>query len=327
MMVRSQWLPLLILAATCRPGLASQLDEPCPIELRNVPFRQAVEDLSARFNLPVLMDTSVTPDIARQPVRMFARHLTGRQALNWLARWAGLEAAFVDGSLLIAAGDRLPRVWRREIAPPTGSQPVSEPAWLSIRDRTADLEWVDVPLSLVAREVSARFGVDVIFDAAVLQGEALVNLRQTGITLGGACQSLADQLGAVIAFVDGALWVRPRADAGASQPTTRASTAPAPPPGLPPALATLETVLDREVVFDRPPPDWRSFAKAIAGSARVEYRLEVPPEAAPPDFVARGTAREILEAGKLLGRLDFQIEPSTGGNRPVLLIRAHRLGR
>ena len=120
MVLRKGWLVISILALAAQAvAAASSLDELCPVEWRNVPLKQALEELTGRFRLPVLLDDSVTPEVARTPVRLFARHLTGRQALRWLARWAGLEAVFVDDNLLVAQPDRLPRIWRPRNRPPT----------------------------------------------------------------------------------------------------------------------------------------------------------------------------------------------------------------
>ena len=116
MLARKGWLLIVLLAAGARFAPAAALDEIYPVEWRNVPFKQAVEELAGQYSLPVLFDASVTPEIAQAPVRLFARHLTGRQALKWLARWGGVEAVFVDGSLLIARPERLPRIWQKEVA-------------------------------------------------------------------------------------------------------------------------------------------------------------------------------------------------------------------
>jgi len=328
MLAGKGWLLIVLLAAGARFASAAALDELCPVEWRNVPFKQAVEELAGQFSLPVLLDTSVTPEIAQTPVRLFARHLTGRQAIQWLARWAGVEAAFVDGSLLIARPERLPRIWRKEVAPPASSQPAPQAPWLAIRDRSADIEWVDAPLSLVARDVSTRFGIDLIVHPEVLKAERLVNLQQTGVTLGQLGESLASQLEAGVDLVDGALWVRPRGDLAATQPGTAPATSatrPAPLRVSPASVASpevaFEALLARQVVIDPPAPDWPAFVKRLTAGVRIEVRLQVAAGAGPPDWVARGTAREILEAANLLGRLDYQLEPSGVGNVPVLLIK------
>jgi len=328
MLARKGWLLIVLLAAGARFAPAAALDEIYPVEWRNVPFKQAVEELAGQYSLPVLFDASVTPEIAQAPVRLFARHLTGRQALKWLARWGGVEAVFVDGSLLIARPERLPRIWQKEVAASVGSQPAPQAPWLAIRDRLADLEWVDAPLSLVARDVSTRFGIDLIIHPEVLKAEHLINLQQTGITLGQLCDSLASQLEAGVDIADGALWVRPRGDLAATQPgtqpagsTTRSAALRNPPAsdGFP--QVSLEALLARQVVIDPPVPDWATFAKRLTAGSRIDVKLQVAAGARPPDWVARGTVREILEAANLLGRLDYQIEPAGVGNGPVLLIK------
>jgi hypothetical protein len=326
---RKGWLLIVLLSAGTRFATAAALDELCPVEWRNVQFKQAVEELAGQFSLPVLFDTSVTPEIAQTPVRLFARHLTGRQALEWLARWAGVEAAFVDGSLLIARPERLPRIWHKEIAAPVSSQPAPKAPWLAIRDRLADIAWVDAPLSLVARDVSTRFGIDLIIQPEILKTEHLVNLQQTGVTLGKLCESLASQLEAGVDLVDGALWVRPRGDLATTQPGTGPAGSATRPAALRIPLASvgsshvsLEALLACQIVIDPPAPDWLTFVKRLTAGAQIDVRLQVAAGAGPPDWVARGTVREILEAAKLLGRLDYQLEPSGAGNGPGLLIKA-----
>ncbi len=311
---------LIAVRAVSAPMAAdpAALDKPCPVEWRNTPFKHALEELTGSLGLPVLLDESVTPDALQTPVRIFAQHLTCRQALTWLARWTGFEAAFIEGSVLIADPDRLPRVWRKELQLGSASQPAPSETWSALRSRSADVDWVDAPLSLIARDVSARFGVDVLVHPEVLRAEGLVNLRQPGATLGQVCDAVADQLNAAIDWVDGALWVHPRVSSPATHPAT--PTAPTPPPTTPAAL--LDALLTRPIVVGDPPADWDEFARELISGVPVEYHVQADPGAARPDFVAQGTAREILEAAKLMRRLEYRLEPAGKGNTPLLVIKA-----
>jgi len=319
------WLLIFALLAPVQAApTPSPLNELCPIEYRNVPLKEAIQELSGRLRVPVLMDTSVPPETAAMPVRLYTRHLTGEQVLRWLARWAGLEAALVDGSMIIGGPEHLPRIWRQDRPPNTSTQPASSAAWLAVRGQSADIEWIDVPLSLVSREASSRFGTDVIIHPSILLGDHLVHIQQTGITLEQLCISLTTQLDAEADFLDGALWIYPRRGASSStQPTARSALAR--PPGAP--QPSLEVILAHEVMIDRPLPDWSAFARLVTAGTRVDCRVQAPSGAHPPDWHARGTAREILEAGKLLGLLDYHLEPSGTGTMPILLIRVHGIGR
>ncbi len=309
-------IPALLLTVPAAAATQS-LDELCPIEWRNVPLNQAMEELSGRFHLPVLFDESVAPELSRTPVRLFTRHLTGRQAICWLARWAGLDAVFVEGGLLIARPERLPSIWRGEMPLSAASQPAPNAPWKAVRDRTADLEWVDAPLSLVARDVSLRFGIDLIIHSGILKEETLVNYQQVGATLAQVCDAIAGQLNAAIDLLDAALWVYPRPNAAQSGPAAR--TLPAPPPT--PTPDATDVLFKRQLTIDSPPADWETFSRILAGPSGMGRPIQVPPGARPPGFTARGTAREILEAAKLLGRLDYHLEPSGTGKDPVLLIK------
>ncbi len=293
------------------------LDKTCPVEWRNTPFQQALEELTSPLGLPVLLDESVTPEGSRIPVRMFARHLTRRQALRWLARWAGFEAVFVDDGALIARPDRLPRIWREELQLGATSQPAANETWIALRDRSADIEWVDAPLSLIARDVSARFEVDLLIHPEILKTEGLINLGEGGGTLGRVCDAVAGQLGAAIDWVDGALWLHPRITSPATRPATR--TAPAPPPTTPAAI--LNALSTERIVVAAPPPDWATFVRKLTTGLPVDARIQVEGGTGQPDFVAQGTAHEILEAAKLMRRLDYRLEPTGKGNVPLLLIK------
>lgn len=309
-------IPALLLVVPAGAATKS-LDELCPIEWRNVPLHQAMEELSGRFHLPVLFDESVTPELSRTPVRLFTRHLTGMQAIRWLARWAGLDAVFVEGGLLVARPERLPSIWQGEMPLSAASQPAPGGHWKAVRDRTADLEWVDAPLSLVSRDVSLRFGLDLIVHPGILKEEILVNYQQVGATLAQVCDAIAGQLNAAVDWVDGALWVYPRPHAAQSGPAPQ--PLPAPPPTTTPDAT--DVLFKRQLTINSPPADWETFGRILAGSGGVGRPMQIPPGTRPPGFTARGTAREILEAAKLLGRLDYHLEPSGTGKDPVLLIK------
>jgi hypothetical protein len=62
------------------------------MDWRSTPFSQAVHELAAKLNLAYVLDESVSTELAQTPVRFMADHLTGREALRWLARWVGVEA-------------------------------------------------------------------------------------------------------------------------------------------------------------------------------------------------------------------------------------------
>ena len=314
---------LLILAPSLAARAAGPLDAPCRLDWRGVPLQQALGELAGRLGLPYLLDASVTDQTAQTPVRLFAVHLTGRQALRWLARWAGLEAVVVDGTVLIARPDRLPGVWRG--LTPTRSPdagPAGEPPWQAARQRQADVNWTDAPLSLVARDLAARFGIDLIFHAQILKRQELIYLHRSQLRLDHLCEVLARHFDADIDYVDGALWARPKPDRPTSRPGQGAVGRPArvAQPKLDPRLA-------RPVVIARPAARWPALGDLLAKATGLSCRVVVPPGTAAPAWEARGSAAEILEAGKLLGRLDYQLQPPGSQKPPVLLIQVRPVGR
>jgi len=314
---------LLILAPSLAARAAGPLDAPCPLDWRGVPLEQAFGELAGRLGCPYLLDASVTDQTAQTPVRLFAAHLTGRQALRWLARWVGLEAVVVDGTALIARPDRLPGVWRGLTAtrsPDTG--PAGKPRWQAARRRQADVHWTDAPLSLVARDLSTRFGIDLIFHAEILKRRELIYLHRSQLRLGDLCEVLARHFDADIDYVDGALWARPKPARPTSRPGHRADGCPtrAAQPKSDPRLA-------RPVVIGRPAAGWPALSDVLATATGLSCRVVVPQGAAAPAWEARGSVGEILEAGKLLGRLDYQLQPPGSQKTPVLLIQVRPVGR
>lgn len=321
MVWRLTW--LLILTGSLLARAADPLDTPCQLDLRSTALKQALEELTGRFGLPYLLDASVTDQAAQTPVRLYAAHLTGRQALRWMARWAGLEAVLVDGTVLVARPDRLPGVWRG----PTATRPrdagfAGESQWQAPRQRQADINWIDAPLSFVARDVSARFGIDLIIHAEILKRQDLIHLQRSQLRLDHLCDVLNRHLDAEIDYLDGALWARPRSDQVATRPDQSALR--------PPAWAAQPRMghyLGQPVSFDLTTAGWPAFGNLLASATGLSCRVVVPPTTSFPAWEVRGSVAEILEAGKLLGRLDYQLEPTGRQKPPVLLIQVRPVGR
>ncbi|MCL2329991.1 MAG: hypothetical protein FWC56_01660, partial [Phycisphaerae bacterium] len=172
------------------------LDRPCSVDWVDVPLAHAMDDLADRLGLSYVLDSSVTEAMFARPIQLRAHHLTGRQAFRWTARVAGLDAIWVDGAMLVAVPERLPRTWQRfgtdardllaggERAGGDGQTNQAMADRLTVAGaRRVDFDWVDVSLGQVIRDVSAAFGVDVVFHPAITAENPLIRLRGVELNL------------------------------------------------------------------------------------------------------------------------------------------------
>ncbi len=303
--------------ALAQPG-SDSLERVCPVDWRGVPLREALVGLAGRLEVAHILDPSVDPAALDRNVRMSAWHLTGEQGFRWLARSAGLAAVLVDGTFLVAAEDRLPVVWRA-----AGKGLATRPAeeddarWQRVRGRRADIHWVDAPLSGVARDVAGVFEVDVIFHPAILTDQRLVCLDASQVGLDGVFGVLAEQLGARVGFLDGAVWVCPADDTSPRLP----ATAPAGVGEVGEARAPAAGPLNRRVRIDRSITTWAAFAARLSEAGGVSYRIEVAPGAVYPGIEAAGSVAALLEAARLVGRLSWGFEQTGPDQGPMLRLR------
>jgi len=314
---------LLILSISSAALAADPLEAPCQLDVRSTPLKQTLDVLTARLGIPYVLDSSVTDQDAQTPVRLYADHLNGRQAIRWVTRWAELEAVLAENTFFVAQPDRLPVIWRNPVTLQSADTRSSDKEfWQAARKRQADIQWLDAPLSLVARDISARFGVDIIFHAEILKKQNLIHIQQPEMRLDDLCNVLKRHLDAEIDYLDGAVWVHPGSILAASQPAEvkvdRRIGAALPTPG---------EFLTRPVVIDRKMADWHTLGDTLSSVNGLNCRVVVPQGVNKPDWDAKGSATDILEAGKLLGQLDFQLKSGGSQKLPVLLIQVRPIGR
>jgi len=303
--------PLIAVAAPH----AGSLDEPCPVEWQGVRFADAARMLAERLGLTCVLDESVPPETADRRVRLYAAHLTGRQALRWLARWVELEAVVLDGTVLIADPQRLPRVWRR--LADREMDALSDEQARTLLARTGTVAWIDAPLSVVARNVASSFGVDLIFHPALVASQKVVYLPKEQAALGDVCRKVAAMLEARFEIRDGAIWMVPR-DAQLRPPALPPAAVASRPAGVP---SRLEVLLAAPLAIRPPIRDWDALAEAIATATGLDCRVEGGRTGGVPAFEAAGSAFEVLQAGALLGLFDYGVEPRGVGGRLSLVIR------
>lgn len=310
---------LAIVAATAGPTptiLASGLEGPYPIEWQGLAFEDALHELAGRLDLPYILDASVPSETAQTRIRLTAKHLDGRQALRWLARSAGLDAVVMDDSILMARPDRLPEAWRWH----EGTKGGESANWSSLKDRTAAVDWVDAPLSVVIRDLPRLFSVDLVVHPEVLAKEILIHLQSPNSTLESVCGELAKSLDAEVGLYDGVIWARP---AHLTRPTS------APAPAALPTIITAKTdkPLYRLLAIDRPLADWQAFKGLIARTTGFTCRLEVASGASPAKLEGRGTVGDILEGVRLLGLMSYQLQPGGENGSGTLLIQVRAANR
>lgn len=320
-----------VAVAVCLCGLAvgpaagnNPLSESCPIEWRGVPLAQAVGELAERLGVPYILDPSVSDEMMARPVRLAAVHLDGRQAFRWTVRSAGLDAVWVEGAMMIALPDRLPHNWK--LTGVAGGSVRSDGSratanlnrWEVAQARRAALQWKDAPLSRVAKDISARFGLDVVFHPDILRDQPLVRLVGQDLELAAAIRSLEEQMSASCVYDDGVLWICLRG-AAASQPALPAGETPYA------ALASEgdDSILSRPVEIDGA----EDLATALGQAAGMPCRFEGPPLGGPLRVWARGSLLEVLEVGRLLEGWEWTVTAPADAKKAILLIRTHASGR
>ncbi len=328
----------LIVVCVCSASLMAQagesLGEPCPINWTGQPLGEAVQELAARIGVPYVLDASVTNEMMARRVRLVASHLTGRQAFRWTLRSVGLEGVLVDGAMVVAQPERLPAAWRlaRELTTPGNATGVHEGSmvrtatdglWQAARARRADLAWVDVPLTRVAREVSMAFGIDVAFDPRVAGEQGLVRLEGSALPLDAVLEAFREQLHASGRYEDGILWVEPAGAANsrpASEPSETTSTELAGP-------SEPTTMLTRMVSIDSTGAGADRLERAFREAAGTECRVAAAPGVVSSSLQARGGLVEILEAGRLLEGWVWRLDRSGPSESPFLSIEVRGSGR
>ncbi|MBI4581836.1 MAG: hypothetical protein HY718_19220 [Planctomycetes bacterium] len=295
------------------------MEEVCPVDWQAVSLGEAVRGLATRLEVPYLLDGSVTDGVLERRIRLFAAHLNGRQAFRWTVRSAGLEAVLVDGVMLVARPERLPATWRLSGAVGSGvgaATTAVDPRWTAARSLRADVSWVDVPLSRVARDVASTFSMDVVFHPDVLDAQALVRLEGAALSLDAVAGALDDQLSAISRYDDGVIWVEP-----ASEPASR------PGQNQAPATARASAPVREAGMLGQPvslaftggsPPALEEELSRVLG---VRCRVEVGSGSVLPPITARGRLFEVLEAARMVEGWRWQVVRPTGPQGVVLILR------
>jgi hypothetical protein len=289
-------------------AIRQALESNCVVQWRGETLDGALSQLAERLGARYIIDASVAETDLSSLVRMSATHLTGEQAFRWLARSAGLQAVLVGEVFIIAAGNRLPTVWR--VTGRGGTErlpaPANEPAWSELMTRTADVAWGDAPLPGVASDVASGFRVDLIVHPLVLAANDLVHYEQADATLEQVRSALAEELGCKISYIDGALWAHPASVSArwAGQQSIKE------------AGHVVESVdadrihpTEKHVKLDPELKTWQDFAARIEGWTGVQCVVTGAAEAACPPMRADGQARELLRAAELFGWIQWEYFP------------------
>lgn len=303
------------------------LDELCPVDWRGEAFFEGLARLSEHLQVPYIIDPTVSPQALAQPVRFSAARLNGSQAVRWLCRSVGLEAAYRDGVFLVAGSERLPASWRVGGGPGGPGLAADVRRIQSARERRVDIDWVDVPLSRVATDLAAGFGLDLIPHPRITEDQPLVHLAGQSMTFEVVCRELEKQLNARLLLVDGAVWCRPGGLAGdtvvdldelgitgtqglpSSGPKAASlGTSPADVPVARPARITVDDAIG----------NWDQLAELIETAAGSGLRWEGA-TARFPSMAAHGNVAELLEGLRLLGAVRVTPAPAAGGGQ--LLVR------
>lgn len=306
------------------PQASASLNEVCVVEYRGTFFVQALKDLAGRTGAPYILDESIDEEVRNRPIRMSASHLRGAQAFRWLARSAGVSAAFVDGTFFVADTSRLPLIWQSRM-PEQAIRPVDQ--WADAGSRRATVTWTDAPLASVAKDISRLFSVDVIFHPEVLADQGLIHHRAEDASLAELVDIIADQLEAKVEFTDGAVWVFPVGHAAERGATTapadhdqgsRVESRISEDTGK--GSSPRDGGLNRRLRIDADVRSWSEFADRVGRASGRRCELIVPVTPDYPGIQARGSVAGILEAARLLGWLTWRVDDGQDGTAGRLII-------
>lgn len=300
-----------------RPQPKVGLNEVCPVTWRGTPLREALAELAERLGVRYILDSSIPAAALAEPVRISATHLTGQQVFRWLARTGGFSAALVDGVFLVAAEDRLPAIWRMSGTSALTDRPPEEARWAKVNAKRADINWVDAPLTGVAEDVSALFGVDVLYHPTLLADPKLLYMRETGVSFERVREIVGRQLKAQTTLYDGALWVHPEGEVVHWLPTIpvrQEATAAE-------ADSFRPSPLDKWLIVDRSVTSWTAFAEAVSASAGVSCLVKEEAGTAYPVVETAGSIVEILEGLRMLGLVAWNIAPEGPSSAPRINLK------
>lgn len=287
-------------------------------------FEEAWIDLAGRLGVVSRFDDSVTAAHLDERIRMDARHLDGAQALRWLGRLAGLVVVERQGVWLVASPEALPRVWQRTLPGPVAVSVSLEGILQGAPQGSPppDIDWLDAPLSRVARDVAEGYRLDMVFAPELQSLQPMITATLSHAALRDVLEEIQRQLAARMWLWDGALWVQPAdalAPSGVDEPAPlwKRHTS----DGQQEGDGASETQLPvSSIHIDQRQDSWQAFAERLQ-TPGMTVRLEISPGHAWPGMLVRGTAREILTAAALLDRLEYQQRDQDPDAGPILVIR------
>lgn len=337
-------LHLLMLAGLFLTVEPSGLRQVYPLDLQGESFRRVLTDLTQKMGLEYTLEVAVDDTFEDRPIRLYAQHLTGAQLIRWVTRLAGQEAVLIDQMLVIAAPEQMPVWWRLQghiAAGDTGSlwpdqirsddrpssQPTTMPQKLSNKNargistplpladygrwpkqpsRAVAIDWLDAPLSRVARDISDQYGIDVVIDHAVRKDQPLVLLQASEILLDSVLARLQDQLGFCIDYWDGAIWLHEKRREVVDEPGADDAR--------PPVFTS------RYCHIRQPIRSWAAFSQYLHEGLSPAVRMKVPSADAAPGIEAVGPVDEVLEAARLCGLIYWSRKANSSDGAEIVEI-------
>jgi hypothetical protein len=328
--------PLIVHGAEVSNGPVRQ-NMTMKADFRGESLQVVLGDICNRAGCDYAVDSSVLPKQLDRPVRMYAQHLSVLQVIRWAARIADLEVIRHKDHLLLTSPDVLGVTWDQSRIPSqvvdvgnamqSTSAPVEQKKGIrrppdasvsfSCLDRKADLEWLDAPLSRVSRDISRKYGIDFLIHPGVREFQPLVQLNGSRITLKQACQILGKQIKADIFLIDNVLWAVQSEDSQIKRKLFAWRT------DTPEHGNRAYAGLQRRVLIEKTVRDWNVFADQFTRSIGMPCRLAGSRPGRFPEIRAEGSAREILEAARLCGLINWSMkgEPADGANIIYMQIR------
>ncbi len=283
-----------------------------PADFRGESLENVLDQVSELAGCKYSIDSSVSSEHLRRPVRMYARHLSALQLTDWAVRLVDLEMVCLEDRLVVVAPQNWAS-WRWEVAPtfnmwkvgdPSAAGPSSQPAqWEKcvskeqgnpLLTQKADIEWTDSPLSRVCRDISDRFGVDLLIHPQLRQYQPLVNFQGSSVSLGALCEVLAKQVKADIFLIGKVLWAVEHNEIWMKNRVFRRQS----------DISKQDWIrvgpdLERPLFVDEKVANWAAWATKLSEAGGLRCRLVSEGKGRYPDIQAKGSVREILEAARL----------------------------
>lgn len=288
------------------PVVAADLDTVYPVAFRGDRLGVALKELADKLGVAYTLDESVEAAVLETPIRMSARHLTGREVFEWLARLGELEVVADTGKKFVIKKGDLGEMGQGVSVALVLDQTNEDPRLVASRGVRVPIEWTDAPLSRVIQDISTHFKLDLIVHAAVQDRQPLVFFNQGKASLAEVVVCLQDQLKSRVTYTCGALWLFPEEAERKVLTASRPSDSVREKVSGPTINRDRPTPLEQTIRIDEGIRSWSELSDFLNKLDGLSCRMEGSPVISYPPVRAAGTVADVLDGLRLLNFVDWR---------------------